>query len=58
MSEKPSPTTTVELLKPHTHADEPLEPGTILTLLPEQAKWLADLGVAKILPAASKRGEQ
>lgn len=43
----------VKLLKPHTHADTPLDIGDTLDLLPDQAQWLKDTGVAEILPTAT-----
>ena len=45
---------TVKLLKPHTHADAPLEIGDTLDLLPDQAQWLKAEGVAEILPTTTK----
>ena len=37
----------IELLQPHTHADQACEPGQRLTVTDRQAAWLQELGVAK-----------
>ncbi|MFC4158285.1 DUF7210 family protein [Chitinimonas lacunae] len=36
---------TRELLKPHIHAGQELQPGAQISLLPGQAQWLDGLGV-------------
>jgi len=37
---------TVRLVAPHEHAGVELQPGAIIDVLPDQAKWLIDLGTA------------
>lgn len=38
---------TVTLIKPHTHAGKPYEPGAVLTLTDRDADWLVEVKVAK-----------
>lgn len=37
---------TVRIVEPHEHDGVELQPGAIIDLLPDQAKWLIDLGRA------------
>ncbi len=46
-------TRSVELLKPHTHAGTTLEPGDVIDLQADLARWLIDAGIAKPHHAAS-----
>ncbi len=46
----------VELLKPHIHAGVDCQPGAVITLDDDLARWLVDMGVARVVasPAATK----
>jgi hypothetical protein len=37
----------LELLKPHTHAGTLLEPGDVIELPADLARWLCNAGIAK-----------
>lgn len=41
----------IELLKPHTHAGTLLEPGDVIDLPADLARWLCASGIAKAHPA-------
>ncbi len=40
--------TKVELLKHHTHAGQEREPGSVLELDDDSARWLIEIGVARV----------
>lgn len=42
----------VKLLTPHTHCGRQYPAGAYIALRPDQAQWLAALGVAEAAPAA------
>lgn len=42
----------VTLLKPHRHAGRDYKPGASLTLRPDQAEWLINIGVAETAPTS------
>lgn len=37
----------IELLKPHTHAGEMLEPSAVIDVDESSARWLIEIGVAR-----------
>ena len=41
------PTQFVELQKSHTHAGTPLEPGDVIELPADLARWLCESGIAR-----------
>lgn len=44
--------TQVELLKPHTHAGAELLPGAVIALDDDLARWLSDIGTARLAVSA------
>jgi hypothetical protein len=47
-AEKPT-LVTVRLLKPHTHEGVDLQPGAILEVWSDQARWLVSMQAAEVL---------
>lgn len=45
----------IELLKPHTHAGRDYQPGSVIELDKDAAKWLVANGIAK--PVKNSQGE-